>query len=75
MTLRQGNREQMQYLPPSIEQYIPEDAPTRVYDAFVETLDLKELGIKYGNMILGHFPNPFVNICIVFVAFLHNINH
>lgn len=45
MAIRQGNREQMQLLPASIEQYIPEDAPVRVYDAFVEALDLKALGI------------------------------
>ena len=46
MALRQGNREQMQFLPPSIEQYIAEDAPVRVYDIFVEALDFDELGIK-----------------------------
>ena len=47
MALRQGKREQMQFLPPSIEQYIPEDAPVRVYDAFGDTLNLPELGIEY----------------------------
>ena len=46
MALKQGNREQMQFLPPSIEQYIPEDAPVRVYDAFVDALRWEELGIK-----------------------------
>ena len=46
MALRQGTREQMQLLPPSIEQYVAEDAPVRVYDAFVEALDLEDLGIK-----------------------------
>ncbi len=45
MALREGNREQMQLLPPSIEQYIGEDDPVRVYDAFVDSLDLKALGI------------------------------
>jgi transposase len=47
MALRLGNREQMQMLPPSIEQYIPEEAPVRIYDAFGDTLDLNELGIEY----------------------------
>jgi transposase len=32
-------------LPVSIEQYVTEDAPVRVYDAFVEALDFNELGI------------------------------
>lgn len=45
MAIRQGNREQMELLPPSIEEYVSEDAPVRVYDAFVEALDIKELGI------------------------------
>lgn len=47
MAIRQGNREQMEMLPPSIEQYVSEDAPVRVYDAFVEAMDLDELGIRY----------------------------
>jgi transposase len=47
MALRQGNREQMQMLPPSIEQYIPKDTRVQVYDAFVDILDLKQLGIRY----------------------------
>jgi len=46
MAIRQGNREQMQFLPPSIEEYVPPDAPVRVYDAFVEALDLSKLDIK-----------------------------
>jgi transposase len=45
MALREGNRQQMQMLPPSIEQYISEDAPVRVYDLFVDSLVLSELGI------------------------------
>lgn len=45
MAIRQGNRKQMELLPPSIEQYVAEDAPVRAYDAFVEALDMGELGI------------------------------
>ena len=46
MSIRQGNRQQMQLLPASIEQYVAEDAPVRAYDAFIEALDLNELGIS-----------------------------
>jgi len=46
MAIRAGNREQMQMLPASIEEYVPWDAPVRAYDAFVEALDLDDLGIK-----------------------------
>jgi transposase len=47
MALKLGNRKQMQFLPPSIEQYISEDAPVRIYDLFGDNLDLTELGIRY----------------------------
>ncbi len=43
--IREGSRKQMEFLPPSIEQYVSEDAPVRAYDAFVEALNFKELGI------------------------------
>jgi len=46
MALRRGNREQMQFLPASIEQYVAQDAPVRAYDAFVDALDVAELGIR-----------------------------
>lgn len=46
MAIRKGNRWQMELLPASIEQYIPEDAPVRAYDAFVEALNFHELGIE-----------------------------
>lgn len=54
MAYRYGNREQMVFLPPSIEDYVKEDDPVRAYDAFVEALDFRELGIviepeKVGN--------------------------
>lgn len=45
MAIRCGNREQIELLPPSIEQYVAEDAPVRAYDAFVDALDMRELGI------------------------------
>ena len=47
MAIRQGNREQIQMLPACIEEYVPQDAPVRVYDAFVDTLDLRQVGIDY----------------------------
>jgi transposase len=54
MAYRYGEREQLSFLPPIIEDYVSESDPVRVYDAFVETLDLNKLGIvedsdKVGN--------------------------
>jgi transposase len=45
MAIREGHREQMQLLPPSIEEYVTGEAPVRVYDAFVEAIDMEKLGI------------------------------
>jgi transposase len=54
MAYRYGLREQRALLPPSIEEYVAENHPVRAYDAFVDALDLKVLGIdlnadKVGN--------------------------
>ncbi len=46
MAYRYGDRIQMTLLPPSIEEYVAEDAPVRAYDAFVEVLDFDKLGIR-----------------------------
>jgi transposase len=45
MAFRQSERCQQRFLPPSIEEYVPEDDPVRAYDVFVDTLDWKALGI------------------------------
>lgn len=39
-------RNQTLLLPPSVEDYIPEDHPVRVIDAFVDSLNLAEMGFK-----------------------------
>lgn len=49
-----GNRDQGMLLPQYINDYVSADDPVRAYDAFVENLDFKELGIvidpnKVGN--------------------------
>lgn len=54
MAYRYGNREQQELFPQAIDDYVAEDDPVRAYDAFVETLDLNDLGIildenKVGN--------------------------
>lgn len=54
MAYRYGNRQQLEFFPQSIEDYVAKDDPVRAYDAFVETSDFNELGIildehKVGN--------------------------
>jgi transposase len=46
MAYRCGDRYQMDFMPPSIEEYVGSDNPVRAYDAFVEALNFRELGIE-----------------------------
>lgn len=45
MAYKTGNRVQPTFLPPVIEDYVGLEDPVRVYDAFVDALDFKALGI------------------------------
>ena len=45
MAYRYGDRKQNILFPQSIDEYIPDDAPVRAYDAFVDALDFNQLGI------------------------------
>lgn len=46
MSYRMGDRNQQTFFPPSVEDYVSPEDPVRVYDAFIEALDFKKLGIK-----------------------------
>ncbi len=46
MAYRYGDRKQKILFPQSIDEYIPEDAPVRAYDIFVDSLNLAEMGIQ-----------------------------
>ncbi|WP_288993068.1 transposase, partial [uncultured Marinobacter sp.] len=39
-------RSQTLLLPPSVEDYVPDDHPVRVIDAFVDSLNLSEMGFR-----------------------------
>ncbi len=58
MAYRNGNREQMMLLPPSIEDYVGQGDPVRAYDAFIEALDFSKLGIVIDQKKVG---NPEYN--------------
>jgi transposase len=54
MAYRYGNRHQINLFPESMEDYIAPDDPVRAYDAFIEALNFRDLGItldpnKVGN--------------------------
>jgi len=54
MAYRHGDRNQMQLLPPSIEEYVTPDDPVRAYNAFVDSLSLAELGILWDEHKVGN---------------------
>ncbi len=54
MAYKIGNRQQITMLPPTIEEYVGEQDPVRVYDAFVEALELGELGIEADENKVGN---------------------
>jgi transposase len=62
-----GNRGQITFFPPSIDEYIGPEDPVRVYDAFVEALNFEELGITIqGNKAGAHeyYPKAMVKLII-----------
>jgi len=56
MPYRKGERRQTILFPQSIDEYIKEDDPVRVYDAFVDALDFNELGIVIDEHQVGNPP-------------------
>lgn len=54
MAYRYGNRHQIALFPKSIEDYVGADDPVRVYDAFIDTIDLEKLGIEINPSKVGN---------------------
>ena len=53
MAYRYGDRKQKILFPQSVDEYIPEDAPVRAYDVFVDSLDFDQLGIEINSNKVG----------------------
>jgi len=72
MAYRYENRNQLQLLPPSIEEYITPDDPVRAYDAFVEALDLEKLGLHLDPHHVGnpaYHPKTMVKLLVYGYAY------
>jgi transposase len=54
MAYRYGNRDQQTLLPPSIEGYVPADAPVRAYDAIIDAMDLAVMGFTLDPQRVGN---------------------
>ena len=48
------DRAQMMVMPPTLDQYVSQDNPVRAYDAFVNALDFKKLGIDLDDRKVGN---------------------
>ena len=46
MAYRYGDRLQRTLFPPSVDEYVPKDAPVRAYDVIIDSLDFDESGIE-----------------------------
>jgi len=65
MAYRYGNRHQIELLPKSIEEYVKDDDPVRVYDAFVETLNFDELKLQLNSHKVGcpeYYPKAMLKL-------------
>lgn len=53
MAYRYGDRRQKMLFPPSLDEYVPPEAPVRAYDVFVDSLNFSELGIELEHRKVG----------------------
>ena len=69
------DRSQGLLLPDRLEDFVHEDNPVRVVDAFVEALDLNELGFEAANRVAGGRPayHPAVLLKIYIYGYLNRI--
>ncbi len=54
MAYRYGEHKQMMLFPSSIEEYVNAEDPVRAYDAFIDTISFKEIGIEFDTHKVGN---------------------
>lgn len=68
MAYKIGDQMQTIYLPAIIDDYVSKDAPVRVYDAFVDSLNFYELGIPLEASMLGgadkYYPKQLLKLLL-----------
>lgn len=73
MAFIMSNKQQSFLFPPIIDDYVAKNAPVRVYDAFVDALDFKELGIRLEANINGgadeYYPKDLVKLLVYGVSY------
>lgn len=73
MAFNMNNRHQPVMFPSVIEDYVPTDAPVRVYDAFVDALDFAKLGINLNPNPCGgadeYYPKDMLKLLVYGVSY------
>lgn len=73
MAFNMSTRQQTIIFPSVIDDYVPTDAPVRVYDAFVDALDFTELGIDLNPNPNGgadeYYPKDMVKLLVYGVSY------
>ena len=69
------SREQVQMLPPTIEEYVGENNPVRVIDAYVDSLDLVKLAFKRSDLAdVGRLPyHPAVLLKLYLYGYFYGV--
>lgn len=74
MALKVGNRFQMSLIPKTVEEYVGENDPVRVYDAFVNSLNLEDIGIIVDENKVGNPQyNPIAMLKLLVYAYSYGI--
>jgi transposase len=70
-----SNRDQMTFFPQSLDEYVSDDNPVRFVDAFVENLDLVNLGFKHSALMeTGRPPyHPSVLLKLYIYGYLNRV--
>jgi len=69
-----GNRYQTELFPQSIEEYVAQDDPVRAYDTFVQSLELKDVGIDYVEVRVGNLEyNPKAMLKLLVYGYSYGI--
>ncbi len=74
MAYRKGNRDQVTFLPASIEEYVGSDNPVRAYDVFVESLNFDELGMRINAYKVGNSSyDPKIMLKLLVYAYSYGV--
>jgi transposase len=69
------NRHQAMLLPSRVEDYVSENNPVRAIDAYVDTVDLADLGFKYASKVTSMRGQPPYNPAALLKLYLYGYIH